>query len=259
MRKVYRYRLPNRHAKPLVSLQARWSRDTNLRATEPKWKEPVWRGVYRTFLQRIHGLHCAFCEIAVSGWRGEVEHFFPKVAYPRHKFDWTNWILSCKNCNLAKGIRDTKRQAWLDPRVHTPSAHLEILPTGALQAVPSASRKQRKRATNTIVGADLNCVRTKRPPQLVAQRQRAIAALDELLGVYAQLAGNPGALLAMDAAIVRMCTDANEQFSGVRLCHLHRLVDAAVAPRPLLDAALRAAKRARPSKTAVFARSSTHP
>ncbi len=51
---------------------------------------------------------CMFCEDS----RGtDIEHFWPKSAYPARTFDWFNLLLACAACNQAKS-----RSFPLDPR-----------------------------------------------------------------------------------------------------------------------------------------------
>ena len=63
------------------------------RPTDNRWRE-FGDQLRKTF----HNL-CAYCE---TECRGEVDHFRPKSRFPEFVYYWSNWVLSCHDCNLAK-------------------------------------------------------------------------------------------------------------------------------------------------------------
>jgi 5-methylcytosine-specific restriction endonuclease McrA len=122
VRRIYRYNLPKLYKSNLNSIQSEWSNNRVLRQENPKWHENIWRKEYRTFLQRIQGGRCAFCDtFTAGGSNGEVEHYLYKKRYIHHKFRWDNWVLSCPSCNRAKSTRDVLAENWLDSRNSNPA------------------------------------------------------------------------------------------------------------------------------------------
>src|SRR5689334_14410663 len=39
---------------------------------------------------------CCYCEDSAGT---DIEHFYPKVAYPDRAFSWPNYLLACSTCN----------------------------------------------------------------------------------------------------------------------------------------------------------------
>ncbi len=48
------------------------------------------------------GEYCSYCERWIASGI-HVEHKLPKNNYPEYQFIWTNFLLSCTNCNSGKG------------------------------------------------------------------------------------------------------------------------------------------------------------
>jgi uncharacterized protein (TIGR02646 family) len=52
-----------------------------------------------TLVEMFHG-KCAYCESSITVITyGQIEHFYPKSAYPDKTFAWDNLLLSCDKCN----------------------------------------------------------------------------------------------------------------------------------------------------------------
>ena len=67
-------------------------------------------------LERVFAGLCAYCENAC---RGEVDHFQPKSIFPERVYDWANWLLSCHDCNHAKGDK-WPTGGYVDPCATSP-------------------------------------------------------------------------------------------------------------------------------------------
>ena len=73
-------------------------------------RDSHWREFQGDLTQVFHGL-CAYCE---ETCRGEVDHFRPKSRFPKLVYDWSNWLLACHDCNLAKGAK-WPDDGYIDP------------------------------------------------------------------------------------------------------------------------------------------------
>ena len=66
---------------------------------------------------------CAFCECKpAEGGNIEVEHFKPKSLFPRHTFDWDNFLPACRKCNGFKQDHDTVAEPIVNPYDIDPEA-----------------------------------------------------------------------------------------------------------------------------------------
>jgi len=65
-------------------------------------------------LEAALGRYCSYCErhIVVSL---AVEHVSPKSVDPTLQTTWSNFLLSCGNCNSVKGKKETNSDGWLWP------------------------------------------------------------------------------------------------------------------------------------------------
>jgi uncharacterized protein (TIGR02646 family) len=80
---------------------------------------------------------CMYCEDSAGT---DIEHFWPKAAYPEKAFSWTNYLLACSSCNS-----NHKREKFpldaagvpllIDPTAEEPRDHLALSPsTGEYRA-----------------------------------------------------------------------------------------------------------------------------
>ena len=54
--------------------------------------------------------NCWYCERrcqGVGGWSPTVDHFRPRSLFPELTYEWSNWIFSCRRCNV-----DNKQNKW---------------------------------------------------------------------------------------------------------------------------------------------------
>jgi len=52
------------------------------------------------------GNFCSYCERCGYSSALDVEHIDDKDNHPLQKFDWSNFLLACKNCNPIKGTKE---------------------------------------------------------------------------------------------------------------------------------------------------------
>ena len=53
------------------------------------------------------GIYCSYCERRLPIGLA-VEHIMPKILHPKLETKWTNFLLSCSNCNSVKGDKEVK-------------------------------------------------------------------------------------------------------------------------------------------------------
>ena len=81
---------------------------------------PDARKVYKKYqdaigdLEDCFGTYCSYCERRFPGALA-VEHVSPKSLDPARKTDWSNFLLSCGNCNSCKGAKPTNNTDFLWP------------------------------------------------------------------------------------------------------------------------------------------------
>ena len=101
-------------------------------------------GQARAGLAARIGRYCSYCERRENLL--EVEHIQPKAIHPAKERLWSNFLLSCKNCNSAKRAKDPELTDWLIPdRDNTMAAFVyrqdgivDIAPTVPLALIPAA-------------------------------------------------------------------------------------------------------------------------
>lgn len=100
---------------------------------------------------------CSFCECK-PGESGniEIEHFEPKSLYPERAFDWDNLLPSCRKCNQAKMVHDTRTTPIIDPSKEDPEA---LLTYSFLNICPVDGSLDEVKALNTIEVCNLNSSR----------------------------------------------------------------------------------------------------
>lgn len=59
------------------------------------------------------GEYCSYCEMHADADLA-IEHVKHKDQYPQYELDWTNFLLSCRNCNSTKGRTDTGCNQFLE-------------------------------------------------------------------------------------------------------------------------------------------------
>jgi len=101
---------------------------------------------------------CAFCECKpAEGGNIEVEHFKPKSIYPHLTFEWSNFLPSCRKCNLSKSNHDTEASPIVNPYDIDP----ELL--FYYEDIRIKATNENELARNTISVCSLNSVRLMKP------------------------------------------------------------------------------------------------
>ena len=81
------------------------------------------------------GYYCSYCEDAVKNYANlQVEHVLPKDLYPQLKLEWSNFLLSCANCNgrANKSNKDVRLEDIYLPHLHNTFLCLEYREAGVL-------------------------------------------------------------------------------------------------------------------------------
>ncbi len=178
------HRLPLSH-ETLEFLQKRTHAVTS--SADPKAEaDRFWRlqttkafAEIRTTLRRMaSGLErCMYCEDSEGT---DIEHFWPKSAYPERAFDWHNYLFGCSRCNSnfkrsQFPLDDGDQPLLLNPTEEEPLDHLRFLTsTGEY-----AARTSKGDSSIDVFGLN----RTTLP----LGRRRAWLTLFHLLPRYAQL------------------------------------------------------------------------
>ncbi|HLA34344.1 MAG TPA: HNH endonuclease [Rhodocyclaceae bacterium] len=148
------------------------------------------------------GLYCSYCERPLQHG-AEVEHIQPK-SIPAHKpleCRWSNFLLSCKNCNASKSTKDPALAEWLIPDRDNTAAAFVYRKDGVIDIAPTITPTQNAAAAKTLDMLKLN-----RKVRKTFDQQGNLVALDRrnqrldawlLADRYAgKLAKNPSADLA---------------------------------------------------------------
>lgn len=73
---------------------------------------------FRFLLSRRANNNCWYCERqcqAVGGWAPTVDHFRPRSRCPQLTYDWSNWIFSCRRCNVDYKGNKWPESGYIDP------------------------------------------------------------------------------------------------------------------------------------------------
>jgi len=90
-------------------------------------KDSVWNQPYikDTLFESSYG-KCCYCECKYDKGNLHIEHFHPKSLYPKEVVCWENLLLSCANCNRAKGTLDTVNNKLVNPYDDDPKDYIGI-------------------------------------------------------------------------------------------------------------------------------------
>lgn len=138
MRRVHRTALP---ATAQTYLDQRRQASMAARNVEGAWKTARQTQRMRAVLgvlQKMAGARerCMYC---VDSHGSDIEHFWPKSAYPQRAFVWSNLLLCCTECGRFKGdqfpLSPAGEPALVDPSAEDPWEYLDFDPdTGNLTA-----------------------------------------------------------------------------------------------------------------------------
>lgn len=106
-------------------------------------------------LEACFGHYCSYCERRFPALLA-VEHVSPKISDPARETDWSNFLLSCVNCNSVKGDTPTNDQDFLWPDKDNTLRAIEYRAGGLVQSSPKLSPAIAAKATALIelVGLD---------------------------------------------------------------------------------------------------------
>jgi uncharacterized protein (TIGR02646 family) len=118
---------------------------------DARWRE------FQPALSEVFFSVCGYCETECNG---QVDHFRPKRRDPELVYEWTNWILACPTCNLAKGGK-WPSGGYADPCAERGSDRPENLfwfdtKNGLLLAKDGLSEQRLRRAEQMIDDLKLN-------------------------------------------------------------------------------------------------------
>ena len=126
----------------------------------------LW-GVFRPTLGSRTNKICWYCERqcyanAESGGRAPtVDHFRPLSRFPQLAYEWSNWVFSCRRCNVEHKKDKWPESGYVDPCAAVVSERPEQYfdydtDTGELVAKNGLSGTARRRALDTIDDLGLN-------------------------------------------------------------------------------------------------------
>jgi uncharacterized protein (TIGR02646 family) len=213
MRPVRRATLPASVAAQLSRLQTRVNAAADPKAeADTRWDNKPAKpfGVVRdALLGMANGrARCMYCEDSAGT---DIEHFWPKSAYPARAFDWANYLLACSYCN--SNLKRTQfpcdatgAPLLIDPSdpMDAPSDHLLLIPSSGNYADQSPKGKA------TIEVFDLNCA--QRPERLPSARRAALLKLQLLIQFYDRCIASGDA----EGADVAKAAILGEPFPAVR-------------------------------------------
>jgi hypothetical protein len=113
--------------------------------------------------------YCNYCDRKVPKVNLEVEHILPKK-YPKNSHletKWINFLLGCKNCNLAKKDRDIELNDHYWPHIHNTLKLFTVNNDGTIGTKVGLTIAEKTKAINTIelIGLNRGYSHPKRQPQ----------------------------------------------------------------------------------------------
>lgn len=120
--------------------------------------------------------YCNYCDRKVPKVNLEVEHILPKT-YPKNKpleTKWVNFLIGCKNCNLAKYDEDIELKNHYWPHMHNTLRLFRVNTDGTIGLKGGLSNAEKTNATNTIelIGLNRGYSHPKRQPQYDRYEER---------------------------------------------------------------------------------------
>ncbi len=131
----------------------------NDRRIEPSWKSfrgtKAAKGIALRLTQIFHG-KCAYCEQESAK---DIEHYFPKSAYPDRMFRWENFLWACKNCDTEKldefPVDPQGNAVLIHPGRDEPFDYfLWDFLSGKMVLHPDPARRERARQTRDLLRLD---------------------------------------------------------------------------------------------------------
>lgn len=91
------------------------------------------------------GTYCSYCERRIASGLA-IEHIVPKSRRPDLETEWTNFLLSCANCNLTKSDKPVNTKDFLWPYVDNTFLAFVYTEGGLVQLAQDLSTAQREKA-----------------------------------------------------------------------------------------------------------------
>ncbi len=153
-----------------------------VRAAQSLWKNKGGKNgkaAFKTIQETLTSMCVAvkICNYCESNEATDIEHIHPKALFPEFTFQWENYILACKICNMtykadkcfvldpAGNILETQRKiephhkklAFINPRLENPHDFLWLnLETGKFELQPELTPEKKLKALKTLEILDLN-------------------------------------------------------------------------------------------------------
>ena len=114
-----------------------------------------------------------------------VEHVKPKSLYPHLELQWSNFLLSCTNCNSAKLTKDVRLEDYYWPYIDNTTSAFVYLRNGKIEISDSLDEPHKNRAQKTLELFNLNklpnyLASNRRIPNRIEAWTKAVHALDRL-------------------------------------------------------------------------------
>ena len=130
---------------------------------------PSHWGKFRAELGRRFCNKCGYCErqcdteTVESNRAPTVDHFKPRNQFPGLTYYWTNWVFSCRQCNVDNKQDKWFRAGYVDPCAENPEVRPERYfdydaATGQVIPKPDLDPEQRLQAVRTINDIGLNAI-----------------------------------------------------------------------------------------------------
>jgi uncharacterized protein (TIGR02646 family) len=170
-------------------------------------------------LRRASHGKCMYCETYIeSSQYGDVEHIFPKAAFPELEFVWSNLGFACTICNNKKNDGFDTDNPFIDPYEDEPPDFLEAYGGNIL------ARDGNTRARYTVNVIDLNRA------QLVGKRNERISQLLKIVDLIAVEQNAQLKQRAIDAVANEVSPDKEHSF--VAKIALRALLEKSALPVP---------------------------
>ena len=114
--------------------------------TDEKFKE--YQDAKGLLLDRL-GQYCSYCERHFPGGLA-VEHIQPKDSNPDLELEWSNFLLSCINCNSTKKDKTIVLDDYFWVDQHNTLLAFEYKPGGIIVVNPNLNEEQQRRAKRTL-------------------------------------------------------------------------------------------------------------
>lgn len=108
---------------------------------------------------------CNYCDRNIPGVNLEVEHVQPVKHYPDLEFSWVNFLIACKNCNLAKLDYNLEYQNIVVPHYQNTFNCFEFNNDGTISVPPHMVNNPRIAETIRMLGFDRGHGHPDKQPQ----------------------------------------------------------------------------------------------